>query len=136
MVSGAPTNRSRRLVRDVWEKAGPHIMWHRKFNSMISPMTIDCDRITGIQLQLSENNTLYIIQVYLPCSNHSIQTYREHINSLHDVISACSIRGMVIVVGDYNTHLQCVYLQQPDNMRSREIRYFMKKQQSYCGGYN
>ena len=108
-------------------KGGVALMWHRKFNSMISPMTIDCDRIIGIQLQLSENSTLYIIQVYLPCSNHSIQTYREHINILNDIISACSIRGRVVVIGDYNAHLQSVYLQKPDNMRSREIRNFMEK---------
>ena len=47
-----------------------------------------------------------VFVVYAPCSNHSISTYRKFIDLLHVVISMYSQNGLVLVMGDFNAHLQ------------------------------
>ena len=41
----------------------------------------------------------------LPSSNHSIAYFRQHIDLLHDLISMYSQVGTVIIIGDFNAHL-------------------------------
>ena len=58
------------------------ILFHRYvFNS---------DRIMGIQMQISRETYINVIQMYLPSSNHSIVRFREHLEMLHDLISLYS----------------------------------------------
>lgn len=58
-------------------EGGIAILWHKKYNDVVVPLCIDSGRIVGIQLEYSPGQYLYIFQVYLPCCNHSIDSYRE-----------------------------------------------------------
>ncbi|MCG7876973.1 MAG: reverse transcriptase domain-containing protein, partial [Candidatus Thiodiazotropha endolucinida] len=49
---------------------------------------------------------IYLLQVYAPCSRYPINVYRDFIDSLHVIISTYSQTGLVIVMGDFNAHLQ------------------------------
>ena len=87
-------------------KGGVAIMWHRSLNSCVTPLDIDSDRICGIQYKLSANMYIYVLQVYVPCSSHSIFIYWDFIDYLQTIISMYSQHGVVIVMGDFNAHLQ------------------------------
>ena len=49
--------------------------------------------------------SLYIFQVYLPSANHRISVYREHVELLYNIVSMYSQLGIVILMGDFNAHL-------------------------------
>ena len=78
-------------------------------------------------MQLPDGNVMYIIQVYLPCSNHSIQSYRDHLDILHDIVSSYSEKGRIVIIGDCNAHLQGKYFLKQENARSREFRFFLER---------
>ena len=86
-------------------KGGVALLWNKKYNSVIKPLCIDNDRIIGIQFQQSRDCYIYIIQVYLPSANHGISVYRDYIEVLYDLISMYSQLGKVIIMGDFNAHL-------------------------------
>ena len=86
-------------------KGGVALLWKKKLNQSISPLCIESDKIVGIQLQLSRDTFVYILQVYLPCSNHRIEQFREHIEQLFNLISMLSQLGSVILMGNFNAHL-------------------------------
>lgn len=46
-------------------------------DELIVPIVIDSDRIVGIQLELSPVKYVFLLEIYLPCSNHSIGEYKE-----------------------------------------------------------
>ena len=71
-------------------KGGVAIMWNKKHTSRIPPLLIDDDRIIGIQYQCSNNCFLYIFQIYLPSSGHSVSKYNEY---LIDIIQIYSDKG-------------------------------------------
>ena len=58
-------------------KGGVALLWRHELNDRVSPLEID-DRITGLQLQISPSNYVFIFQVYLPCTNHSNVIYRDY----------------------------------------------------------
>ena len=51
-------------------KGGVCLLWHKKLNNLITPISCNNDRIIGIQIQLSEHKFVYVFQVYLPSCNH------------------------------------------------------------------
>ena len=50
-------------------------------------------------------NTLSIIGVYLPCSNMSIDSYRQCLIELENVIADSTRIGPTVIGGDFNAHL-------------------------------
>ena len=46
-----------------------------------------------------------IIGVYLPCLDHRLDCYKEHLVELERVVSESELLGPVIVLGDFNAHL-------------------------------
>ena len=58
-------------------KGGVALMWHKAYNDFVTPLDIDNDRICGIWYRFNERLFIYILQVYAPCSNHSVYTYRR-----------------------------------------------------------
>ena len=56
-----------------------------------------------------ESSYIYLFQVYLPCSNHSVQPYRQYIEKLADILSIYSEKGVVIVIGDFNANLSSAH---------------------------
>ena len=74
-----------------------------------------------IQLQRSVNSYIYIFQVYLPSSNHPISEYRSYVDKLNDIIHVYVEKGIVIVMGDINAHLNSQHYSKPANNRTKYI---------------
>ena len=108
-------------------KGGVALIWHTSLNEHVTPLNVDSDRIVGVQFQASKNNFWYIFQVYLPCTNHPVQFYRDCINALHDIVSAYTEKGRVVVMGDFNTHLLGRVWLRDNDRRSRDLVYFMEQ---------
>ena len=102
-------------------KGGVAILWHRSLDNQVSPLDIDSDRICGIQYRVSPNIHYYILQVYAPCSNHPIQEFRDFIDYLYVIISMYWHNGVVVVMGDFNAHLQGNVFIKPTDDRGRYL---------------
>ena len=83
-------------------KGGVSIMWHKRLTDRVQPLDIDDHRVIGIKLQLSPNNVMFIFQVYMPCTNHSLDTFKRHLNMLYDLYNCYQDQGYVIFMGDFN----------------------------------
>lgn len=86
-------------------KGGVAILWHKKHENNVYPLNIDDDRIVGIKYEINTMCSIYLIQVYLPCSNHSIENFRDYFDRLQNIIHYYSEKGLVILMGDMNTYL-------------------------------
>ena len=86
-------------------KGGVAFLWHIKHDKNISPILFDDDRIIDIKYEIDADNFVYFFQTYLPCGNHSIDLFRDCVDRLQNVISVYSEKGMVVIMGDINTHL-------------------------------
>ena len=60
----------------------------------------------GIQYRICSNRYIYFIQICAPCSNYPVSICRDFVDLLQTVISTYTDHGIVIVMGDMNTHLQ------------------------------
>lgn len=83
-------------------KGGAAILWHRSLDHRVVPISIDSDRIVGIQLELLPGQLIYIFQVYLPCSNHPIDKFRGCIDLLYDLYNSYCDNGVTVFMGDFN----------------------------------
>ena len=83
-------------------KGGVCLLWHKKLDNLITQITCDSDRIIGIQIQFSENIFIFIFQVYLPSSNHSVAKYNDVVFQLKIIVSQYNDKGIVMVMGDMN----------------------------------
>ena len=84
---------------------GVGIIWRKSLP--IIPMTkIVSDRFCAVQLQ-PENpaENVYIIGVYLPSCNHSMEDFAEYLADLENTISTLQPTGRIILAGDLNVHL-------------------------------
>ena len=79
-------------------KGGVCLLWHKRFDNFVSPIFLDDDRILGIQIMLSQTNIVFIFQVYLPCTNHSLSVYKEYIEFLDNIINTYRQMGTVIIM--------------------------------------
>ena len=70
---------------------------------------------------------LFTLQIYAPCSSHSINTYREFIDLLHVVISMYSNNGIVLMIGDFNAHLQGKRFIKNTDVRGRTLLDLMHR---------
>ena len=73
------------------------LMWHTQYNNDVVPLSID-DRIVGIQLQTTLCQFMFIFQLYLPCSNYHMHTYREYMDKVYDVWYSYSGSGTVLFI--------------------------------------
>jgi len=96
-------------------EGGVSILWHQKYDDCIVPLNIDSDRIVGIQFEHNPRQFMYFLQVYLPCTNHSISIYRECIDQIYDLLCCFSDKGIVILMGDFNAR----FLNDPVNNRDQ-----------------
>jgi len=87
-------------------KGGVSIMWRKKYDNLITPLNIDDDRIVGIQLQVSPGQYMFFFQVYLPCSNYSIDMYNDYMYKLYDLFFTYYDQGFPIFMGDFNANPQ------------------------------
>ena len=85
-----------------WEFAMPSIV------SSPAPPGISSDRICAVRFSVDDGNSslVSVIGVYMPCSDQGLECYRDHLIELERVISESSLLGSVVVLGDFNAHLQ------------------------------
>lgn len=57
-------------------RGGVALLWKRDLNDRISYLDIDYENIIGIQMQMSQNDFIYIIEVYSPCSKYPLVKYK------------------------------------------------------------
>ncbi|MES9880824.1 MAG: reverse transcriptase family protein [Sedimenticola sp.] len=81
-------------------------MWHRRHNGRVTPLSIEDDRIIGIHVLVSERVHLYVFQMYLPSRNHPISKYRDYVEKVENLVSLYAEKGIVVLMGDVNAHLQ------------------------------
>ena len=120
-VSDASVAHSGRNMR----KGGVALMWKKKYNNKISQLDLDDDRLIGIQLQLQSGLYIFIIQVYLPSANNGMLLYNGYIQKLSDIIHRYSDKGKVIILGDFNAHLQSKNYLKNNDRRSRVLEEFL-----------
>ena len=83
-------------------KGGVCLLWHKRIDNLVTPIPCESDRIIGIQLQITEHNFVFVFQVYLPSSNHSVAKYQEVLFNLENIVSQYNNKGIVMIIGDMN----------------------------------
>ena len=84
-------------------------MWHKRIDSMITPLTLNSRYVIGVEITQGSGNNLYLLQVYLPCKTHSMWTYKNCIEDLENIVCRYVDRGKLMIMGDYNTELPTRY---------------------------
>lgn len=87
------------------------ILW-RNHLPAVPISSISSDRFAAIQIPLTEDQSLSIIGVYLPSTDHPVSEYVEYLTELESTISAS---GPVMIVGDFNAHLGPLGCQRNDD---------------------
>ena len=87
-------------------------MLYRKDLKVMPILNIASDRICGIRVEFpsdSHDRTIIsVLGVYLPCLDKGIESYREHIIELENLISDSQHFGAVVIAGDFNAHIGCL----------------------------
>lgn len=87
-------------------KGGVAILWHKRLDMRVTPLPLDDDRIIGIQVQIQPDLYMFVFQLYLPCSNHSIESFRRYIDKLYNLWFMYRESGIPIFIGDVNTDVK------------------------------
>ena len=124
-------------------KGGVAILWHRKFDRFIFPLSLDDDRVIGIKFEIDADNCVYFFQIYLPCANHPIAMFRDYIDRLQNILHLYSEKGMVVLMGDFNTYLPTASFRNRADNRSlyfqallQEHNMFSVNTSDLCTGAN
>ena len=106
-------------------KGGVALLWKRSIDAQVTLLNIDDDRVIGVQYQIAENIFIYVIQVYLPSANHSIKEFENCMFKLQDICSMYLDKGTLVVMGDFNAHINGqVFLKRHDR-RSHILKQFL-----------
>ena len=108
-------------------KGGVALLWHKRLDSLITPLSFEDDRIIGLQLEISPALYIYIFQVYLPCSNHPIAKFRENIDKLGNLLGLYAEKGLVLIMGDFNTNMLTNQSMHVQNNRTRILAEFLSR---------
>ena len=82
---------------------GVALLWKYSINDFVTPIkSIQSDRIVGIKCEFSGCRPLFILGVYLPSSNHTLDEFQECLHLLWALYESLSADGFVIVLGDVN----------------------------------
>ena len=85
-------------------KGGVAIVYKKSLAPRIQYLDIDDDRICGIKYRASESEVIFILQVYLPTNQYSVDAYAGYISRLCELYSLYEGDGRVIIMGDFNGH--------------------------------
>ena len=85
--------------------AGVGLLWKASSGDLISLLSIENDRIVGIQYAYPNSDNLYFLAVYLLSSNHSMEKFRDTLDLLWVICNSYSMQGIVTIMGDFNCHL-------------------------------
>ena len=83
---------------------GVGIIWNKSIQA--SPISnFKSDRFCAVKVSLSNGSTMSLISVYLPSTDHPLDEFEECLNELICVYSALQAEGPVVLLGDFNAHL-------------------------------
>ena len=82
-------------------KGGVGFLWKSSLDHLIEPIMNESDRLAAIRVRCNDAS-LFIIQVYLPCTNHRIDEYKAEVDQLCDFSASLQAKGNVILMGDFN----------------------------------
>ena len=105
-------------------KGGVAIFWNQSLDSRVSLLSIDDDRILGIKYQISIDNFVYIIQVYLLSANHTFSQLGEYLLKLQNICMYIEM-GTLIIMGDFNAHVNGKQFVKPHDRRSALFSRFL-----------
>ena len=108
-------------------KAGRALLWHKRLDSIITPLSFEDDRIIGIQIEISPSFYVYVFQTYFLCSNHPIAEFLGYIDKLENLLGLYADKGLVVIMGNLNAnllHSQSVSMQ---NNRSPALTDFLSR---------
>ena len=82
--------------------AGVGILWSTAFSDSASPLSIDSDRITGVKLTTPDHQSLFVLVVYLPSSNHPTDTFHETFDLLWAVYDHFCNQGITVILAEFS----------------------------------
>ena len=83
---------------------GVGIIWNKSIQA--SPISnFKSDRFCAVKVSLSNGSSMSLISVYLPSTDHPLDEFEECLNELICVYSALQAEGPVVLLGDFNAHL-------------------------------
>ena len=85
---------------------GVALLWKCKMDDFVTRLeNIEFDRIVGIRYDFDSCGPLFILSVYLPSSNSTIDEIKECFDFLWVLYDFLSDKGHVIVLGEFNGDL-------------------------------
>jgi exonuclease III len=88
-------------------RKGVALLMHRSFDQFIvNEISIDSDRIIGVEACLPSSERIFIFSIYMPAASLPIQQFKEHVDSLHEPYSVYSEVGKVVLMGDFNAKIE------------------------------
>ena len=106
-------------------KGGVAILWHKKYDNYVIPLSLDDDRVIGIKFEINRDNSIFLFQVYLPCTNHSIDMFKGYLDRLQNILSLYSEKGTVVLMGDFNAYLPIACFRERADHRSLYFQSFV-----------
>ena len=99
------------MVRPTTRLLETRLSWKFAMPSIVSspaPPEISSDHICAVRFSVDDGGSslVSVIGVYMPWSDQGLECYRDHLIELERVISESSLLGPVVVLGDFNAHLQ------------------------------
>ena len=92
-----------RIISGEKAHGGVALLWRYSINDFVTPIkSIQSDRIVGIKCEFSGCRPLFILGVYLPSSNHTLDEFQECLGLLWALYESLSTDSFVIVLGDVN----------------------------------
>ncbi len=113
-------------IRQGRKYGGVGIMWHSRISKSVRTYSNHSKRMCGITITLDNEQTLFILNVYLPCDNYrQTQADEQYVETLNDIELAVTNvdADQVIIAGDCNTDLS------RDNAHSREFIHMAERLQ-------
>ena len=87
-------------------RGGVALLWKRTIDDFVTPLeNIESDHIVGIRCDFGNCDPLFILSVYLPSSNSTIDEFKEYLDFLWALCYSLSDKGHVLVLGDFNGDL-------------------------------
>lgn len=88
-------------------KGGLAVLWRKTMDYCVSDMVlpISTDRIMVIRVDIPNDLSVFIVNVYMPTTNVSIAYYRECIADLQIIVDWVSDDGIILMCGDFNGQL-------------------------------
>ena len=85
---------------------GISILWHKSIGAVpVDGIKSDCLCAVRFSINVGVPSIMTVIGVYLPCSDQSLDCYKNHLIELGNILNESLALGQVMVLGDFNAHL-------------------------------